>query len=186
MRLANIAVITIWTGGVALSATGQSRSATPVPENRSIVTAEAAPGRNVNAEDVQFLAEARRTALAAVQLGELAKERAQDPEVRAFGERIATEHAQHAAKIEQLMEPLRVTVPEEPSVDAEAQRAALARLSGEEFDASFVQAITWSLSDAIERYGAETHANPDRALADFARTGLEQLREQLAAAEALR
>jgi putative membrane protein len=67
-----------------------------------------------------------------------------------------------------------------------SQIAALMRLSGEEFDAAFVQAAIWAHTEAIEKYGAQTHANPDRALHEFASRSLPMLREHLAAAEALR
>jgi len=40
--------------------------------------------------------------------------------------------------------------------------------------------------EAIEQYGAQTHANPDRMLADFASKGLSMLREHLETAESLR
>ena len=43
-----------------------------------------------------------------------------------------------------------------------------------------------SHKEALEAYGAQTHANPDRALADFASKGMAMLREHLATAESLR
>ena len=46
--------------------------------------------------------------------------------------------------------------------------------------------MIWTHTEAIEKYGAQTHANPDRALHDFAQRSLPMLREHLAAAEALR
>ena len=42
------------------------------------------------------------------------------------------------------------------------------------------------LKRKIERYGAQTHANPDRSVHEFAAASLPMLREQLAKAEALR
>ena len=85
-----------------------------------------------------------------------------------------------------MLEPLNVTIPTEPAVEALSQIAALTRLSGEEFDAAFIQMTIWTHTDAIERYGAQTHANPNRPLHDFATRSLPMLREHLARAEALR
>jgi predicted outer membrane protein len=79
-----------------------------------------------------------------------------------------------------------VPVPTQLSAEAISQLAALARLSGKEFDMAFVQQMIWTHTDAIERYGAQTHANPDRSVHEFAAASLPMLREQLAKAEALR
>ena len=65
-------------------------------------------------------------------------------------------------------------------------RQATGVLSGTEFDAAFVQMMVWSHTEAIEKYGAQTHANPNRALHDFAMNSLPMLREHLATAESLR
>ena len=62
----------------------------------------------------------------------------------------------------------------------------LERLSGQEFDAAFIEMMIAAHTEAIEKYGAQTHANPDRALADFASKSLSMLREHLAAAQSLR
>jgi putative membrane protein len=174
---------------VALGASAQTRDGVPVPQNRPIVTAEAAresPPNNKNAEDVEFLVEAMRTGLAEVQLGELATQRGHDARVRDYGARLKTDHAAQVAEIERMLKPLNVTVPVEPSAQAQTHHAALSRLAGEPFDAAFVEMMIASHTEAIEEYGAQTHANPDRMLSEFASRSLPMLREHLAAAESLR
>jgi putative membrane protein len=173
----------------ALGTSAQTRSVAPAPQNQAIVTAEASAvpaGENKNAEDIEFLVAARRTGLAEIEMGELAAERGHDARVREYGARLKADHTQQVAEIERLLKPLNVTIPEEPSANAQLHHAALARLSGEEFDAKFVETMIASHMEAIEKYGAQTHANPDRALADFASKSLVTLREHLAIAESLR
>jgi putative membrane protein len=188
MRATTSLSIGILTAVTALGASAQTRNATPVPQDRSIVTAEAsreAPS-NKNTEDVDFLVEAMRTGLAEVQLGELAAQRSYDPRVRDYGTKLKNDHGAQVAEIERMLQPLRVSIPTEPSTKAQAQHAALARLTGEQFDAAFIEAMIASHTEAIEQYGAQTHANPDRALADFASKSLPVLREHLAMAQSLR
>lgn len=187
MPFISILVTTALAATLAFGALAQSRESQP--ENRSIVVAEAsraAPTNNKNAEDVEFLVEAMRTSLAEVELGTLAAERGHDPRVRDYGTKLATDHRAHAAEIKRLLEPLNVTVPEEPSADAQLHRAALARLAGQEFDGAFVEMMITSHGEAIEQYGAQTHANPDRSLAELASASLPMLREHLRIAESLR
>jgi putative membrane protein len=186
MRIA-IASTAALAAAFALGAAAQTRSSTSQPENRSIVTAEAAgPRSNTNAAHIEFLTESLRTSLAEIRLGELATRQSHDARVREYGAKLRTDHTAQAKEIEQLLEPLGVAVPTEPSAEALTQQAALERLSGTEFDAAFVQMMVWSHTEAIEKYGAQTHANPNRALHDFASNSLPMLREHLATAESLR
>ena len=176
------------TAGLAAGAAAQTRSASPEAQNRSVVTAEAQPNARTgkSAQQIDFLLEALRTSLAEIRLGELATQQSYDQQVRDYGTKLESDHTQHANEIERLLEPLGVTIPTEPSAEALAHLAALTRLSGEEFDAAFVQMMVWTHTEAIEKYGAQTHANPDRSLHDFASQSLPMLRAHLAAAEALR
>ena len=181
--------IALLAAAAAAGAMAQPRSTAPEPQDQPIVTAEAtqqAARGNKNAAHIEFLVEALRTSLAEARMGELATQQSYDSRVRDYGTKLKSDHTPHASEIERLLEPLGVTIPTEPSAEALAQQAALARLSGEEFDAAFVQAMIWTHTESIERYGAQTHANPDRSLHDFAMKSLPMLREHLAAAEALR
>ena len=171
--------------GLAFGATAQVRESDPEPQNRSVVLAEA-PRANRNPQQVEFLLEALRTSLAEIRMGELATQQSYDQPVRDYGTKLKSDHTAHAAELERLLEPLGATIPTEPSTEALSQLAALTRLSGEEFDAAFVQQTIWAHTEAIEKYGAQTHANPDRSLHDFATRSLPMLREHLELAEALR
>lgn len=170
----------------ALDAAAQTRGTAP---DQSIVTAEAsprAPTDRANSKSTEFLLDALRASLTEARMGKLAAQQSYDQKVRDFGTKLESDHTAHAAEIERLLEPLQVTIPTEPSAEGLSQLAALTRLSGEQFDAAFVQAAIWMHTDAIEQYGAQTHANPDRTLHEFAERSLPMLRDHLAMAEALR
>jgi len=174
---------------LAAGATAQTREPRPPAQNQSIVTAEA-PGATAgaarDADDVEFLVEALRTSLAEIEMGALASQRGHDPRVRDYGAKLETDHAAQATEIERLLRPIGVTIPVEPSAEAQAHLDALTRLSGGAFDAAFDDMMITSHTEAIEEYGAQTHANPDRALHDFAANALPMLREHLQIAESLR
>jgi putative membrane protein len=172
--------------GLAAAAVAQTRSSAPAAQNQSIVTAEAAREAPAQNRSTEFLSEALRSNLAEAKIGELAAQRGRDPRVRDYGARLHRDHTAHAAEIRRILEPLKITVAEEPSAEAISHEAVLTRLSAEEFDAAFVQMMVWSHTEAIEKYGAQTHANPDKALSDFASKSLPMLREHLAVAESLR
>ena len=182
-------LLTASLAGAALGAAAQTRGPAPPPQDQSIVTAEAsrrAPADTTNTRSTEFLMDALRASIANTRMGELAMEQSGDQRVRDYGARLKSDFASHAADIQQLLMPLGVPVPTQLSAEGISHLAALARLSGKEFDMAFVQQMIWTHTDAIERYGAQTHANPDRSVHEFAAASLPMLREQLAKAEALR
>jgi putative membrane protein len=170
---------------LTLGTSAQPRDATPQQQDPSIVTADASRGSR-NTRQIEFLLEALRGSLADVRMGELAAQQSNDQRVRDYGTKLKSDFTAHATEIERLLEPLGVTIPTEPSAEGQSRLATLTRLSGEEFDMAFVQQMIWTHTDAIESYGAQTHANPDRSVHDFAAASLPMLREHLAKAEALR
>jgi putative membrane protein len=175
------------TAASALGAIAQTPTRdTIAPQNQGIVTAEAQRPDAAASRDIDFLTDALRTALAEARMGELAAERGAAARVREYGATLQRDSAQHADEIRRQLEPLNVTIPSEPSAEALSHHAALTRLSAEELDAAFIQMMIWTHTEAIEKYGAQTHANPNRALSDFASMSLPMLRAHLAAAEMLR
>ncbi|HUQ51829.1 MAG TPA: DUF4142 domain-containing protein [Gammaproteobacteria bacterium] len=189
MRAITSLPIAALTAALTLGAAAQSRAPAPPLPDRSIVTAEGpreTASSNKNTEDVEFLTDAMRTALAEVQLGELATQRSSQQRVRDYGEKLKSDHAAQATEIERMLKPLNVAIPQEPGAEALGHRAALERLSGQEFDSAFIEMMIASHREAIDKFGAQTHANPNRALAEFASKSLATLREHLALAEALR
>jgi putative membrane protein len=187
MKIATNSLIALLMAVLAAGAAAQIPGRTP--DDEGLVTAEAprvTPRDGASARSTEFLVDALRASLAEVRMGELAAQQSYDREVRDYGTKLKSDHTAHAVEIERLLEPLDVTIPTEPPAEALSQLAALTRLSGEEFDAAFIQMMVWTHTEAIERYGAQTHANPDRSLHDLAQRSLPMLREHLARAEALR
>lgn len=174
-----------WIAALALTvgASGQPRGAAPEPQGPSTTAAQANRG---STRQIEFLLDALRTSLANVRMGELAAQQSGDQRVRDYGARLKNDFTTQAGEIERLLEPLDVTIPTEPSADELARLAALTRLTGREFDMAFVQQLIWTHTDSVESYDAQTRANPNRSVHDFAAASLPMLREHLIKAEALR
>ena len=154
-------------------------------ESTHEASATATPAHKVESEDVEFLLQALRTDIAAMQMGELAQQRAGNADVRGYGEQLQADSSRSVQEIKGILQTLNVTTPSEPTVEAQAHHDALARLTGAEFDAQFLATMITSHEEAIEKYGAQTHANPNKQLSDLAAKALPVLREHLATAESL-
>ena len=69
--------------------------------------------------DPQFAAKAAQGSLAEVELGRLAAQKSQSETVRAFGERMATDHTKSKANLEKIAAQQNITLPEDLDKDAQ-------------------------------------------------------------------
>jgi putative membrane protein len=173
--------------GAAAQSTRQSPAG--VTESDNAVSAEspnaAGAPQSTDSEDVEFLVEALHTGMAEVEMARLAQQRG-TPAVKEFGKKLEADHTRTAQEIKEQLGTQNVTTTRaEPTVGAQTHAAALAKLSGGEFDAAFLKLMVASHEEAIEKYGAQTHANPNKELSEFAAKTLPTLREHLATAQSL-
>ena len=90
-------------------------------------------------DDAAFLREAIERNLAEVQMGQLAAQRTQSDAVRMFGEALRQDHSDALQRTKRIAEAMKVAAPTQPSADARRKYAALAKLSGRDFDAAFAR-----------------------------------------------
>jgi putative membrane protein len=174
-------------GAAAATALGTAASAQGVPgpsSARQETQIARAPARD--ADDSEFLVDAVRMDLAEIRTAELAQQRASDPKVRELAAKLREDHASSMEDTAAVVRAHNLEMPTAPSAKDEAMYDRLAMLSGPAFDAAFLDHVIDAHRDAIEAYGAQTHANPDKALSDLAAKTLVTLREHLATAELLR
>ena len=151
----------------------------------ALAAAAAVAVRAADGDDSAFLQEAIRTDIAEVKMSELALQRSRDEGVREFAHRLQTDHSTSMQEATALAKTQGTTPPSQPSAEAQEQYAALSKLSGQEFDAAFVNHMVAGHREAVGKFGEQTHANPNAAIADFATKALPKLKEHLATAESL-
>jgi putative membrane protein len=145
----------------------------------------ASTARAADIEDSKFLREAIQTRIAEVKLSEFAMHRSGDEGVRELAHRLQTESLVWLQEAAALAKDVGTGIPSAPSDEALQDLASFQRLSGQEFDAAYVSYLVADHRDAVAKFGEQTHANPNPAIADFAAKALPKLQEHLAMAEAL-
>ena len=175
----------IWVAvaGVALGACGGGDEATTeevAVESAAVAPDAAAAGGPTDPQIAAIAVAANNVDIAA---GELAAEKGADTEVKAFGQRMVTDHTAVNAQATELVTRLGVT-PEENATsrqltsDGEATRQRLTGLSGAEFDRAYIDnEVTYhrTVLDAIDQTLIPSADNAElRAL-------LEQVRPAIAA-----
>jgi putative membrane protein len=121
--------------GVAAQAAGQS--ATPAEEKSQAKskTGEAA------SPDRAFAMEAARGGLAEVEMGRMAAEKATQPDVKQFGQRMVDDHGKANEELKGLASQKQWTLPADPGPKHKAVHDRLMKLSGEAFDRAYMAAM---------------------------------------------
>lgn len=144
--------------------------------------AAAAQAQSLSAADREFVTKAARGALAEVELGRLATQRAARPSVRSFGERMVTDHGRSNAELTAIASGKGLAVPTtlDPSQVAVSDR--LSSLSGADFDRAYMSEMIRDHTEDVALFEREAEISPDADIRAWAAHSLPMLREHSALA----
>ena len=129
--------------------------------------------------DPQFAAKAAQGSLAEVELGRLAAQKSQSETVRAFGERMATDHTKSKANLEKIAAQQNITLPEDLAKDAQKNYEKLSKLSGPGFDRAYAQDMVKDHKKDVAEFQKEASAGKNEAIRSFAADTLPTLQDHL-------
>ena len=157
--------------------------ATITPAPVALVTGAASPaaaaGEKSPARDRSFLTEAARDGRAEVELGRIAAQRASNPEVKQFAERMVKDHeAANQQLVAAAREPKKT---KEPPADEEAQAKMreLQGLSGAKFDQAYMRTMVEDHVKAVDLFQREAKDGKEAEVRKLAETILPTLQEHL-------
>ena len=134
-------------------------------------------------QDQTFVQKAAQGGIAEVDLGELAQERAQSDEVKAFAQRMIDDHSKANEQLEEFAKGKGAVIPTEADEEHSKVRAELADLKGEEFDQRYMAAMAEDHQKAVDLFQAEADEGKDAELKSFAEQTLPTLKEHLSMAQ---
>jgi putative membrane protein len=131
-----------------------------------------------------FVRDAIQRNLAEIQLGQLAKDKAQSADVKSLGETLVNEQTELNEPAKQAASQIGITIPTEQSISQKATYDAMSKLSGAAFDRAFIKNMVTTTAAIVARFENEAKKKNDPA-ADYARQALPTLRKHLEAAQKL-
>jgi putative membrane protein len=137
------------------------------------------------ADQTNFLADAIRGGVAEVKLGQLAAERAQSLQVRQYGEMLRKDHTQSLQKASGLANEIGVPASSELSARQQKQFESLQKLSGEEFDTTFLSQMVRDHQENIAKFSAEAQNGSNPEVMAFAKETLPTLQAHLEHAQSV-
>jgi putative membrane protein len=142
-------------------------------------------GAKPSASDQAFMKQAAQGNEAEVALGQLAQQKAESPDVKAFGERMINDHTKANDNLREVASQAGVTLPTKPNAKDTAEKARLEKMSGAQFDKAYMNyMVAEHKKDVAEFQKEATHAS-DPAVKNFAQTTLPTLQSHLQEAESI-
>ncbi|HEY3898105.1 MAG TPA: DUF4142 domain-containing protein [Chthoniobacter sp.] len=139
----------------------------------------------VNSSDKSFIQNAYEDGLAEVKMAEMAQGKTANADVKAFAEKMTTDHSQADSELKTLADSKKVTVATSPTLTAQGKAKLLDARSGASFDKNYASDMVSDHKKAVALFEKTANEAKDPDVRAFANKILPTLREHLSMAEAL-
>jgi len=130
-------------------------------------------------DDKEFISKAGMGGLAEVQMGNLALAKASSADVKAFGQRMVTDHSKANEELQQLATAKGVALPTELDAGHKATMNHLSSLSGAEFDKAYMKDMVEDHVEDVGEFDKASTSAQDSDLKSWAGKTLPILKEHL-------
>jgi putative membrane protein len=133
-----------------------------------------------------FVAKAAQTGMAEVELGKIALTKSQNPDVRAFADRMVKDHSKANEELTTIAQSKNVEVPKKLDTEHQGMVEMMRAKSGADFDSEYAQHMAKGHGDAVALFTDASKASGlDHELAAFAQKTLPTLQEHKRLADQL-
>ncbi len=135
-------------------------------------------------EEKSFIKEAAQGSTAEVHLGQLAQQKAQNPQVKQLAERIVQDHTQAGQQLMQIAQQHNIQPSTEVKGEHKETHDKLQKASGEEFDKQYAKEMVKHHKKDIKKFEEMSRDAKDPQLKSFAQQTLPKLQQHLQMAQA--
>ncbi len=143
----------------------------------SAIAAKTSAG--LTAADTTFMEKAAIGGMAEAELGQLAVQKASNPDVRQFGQRMVDDHGKANGQLKQVVAEEHTRLPQALSAKDKAIKDALEKLSGDDFDRAYMKDMVQDHRQDVAEFERESKSAHDPAVKSFATQTLPTLRQHL-------
>jgi putative membrane protein len=172
-------VLAVFSIGMTTAAAAQSSNDKMSSTSSGTSSAKLAPA------DRQFVKKAAEGGLAEVELGKLASEKADSPDVKQFGQRMVDDHSKANDQLKQVASEKGITIPDKLSTKDAATKARLEKLSGKAFDRAYMRDMVTDHTKDVSEFRMESKNAKDPDVKNFASQTLPTLKDHLKEAKSI-
>jgi putative membrane protein len=134
--------------------------------------------------DKTFATEAASGGMAEVQMGQLALQKASAPEVKAFAQRMVTDHTQANQELMRLAKSENLALPAQLDAVHKSDVDRLSTMSGAAFDAAYMQHMVQDHQKTVADFQKEAQSGSDPGIKTYAQKYLPIMQQHLQMAQA--
>jgi putative membrane protein len=135
--------------------------------------------RMMKSGDATFAIKAAQGGMAEVKLGQLAVQKASNPGVKSFGQRMVDDHSKANEQLKSIAGKDSMTLPNTLGAKDQELYNKLSTLSGGEFDRAYMKAMVKDHEEDIKEFQKEASKGTNPGIKNFASTTLPTLQEHL-------
>ncbi|MGI8495399.1 MAG: DUF4142 domain-containing protein [Pyrinomonadaceae bacterium] len=133
----------------------------------------------LSSADKEFMNKAAQSGMAEVALGKMAADKAKAPEVKAFGQRMVTDHSKANDDLKAVAAKLNVTLPTEVNSEQKEMMDKLSKLSGADFDKEYVPGMVEDHEKDVADFQKQSESASNGDVKAFAANTLPTLKSHL-------
>lgn len=142
-------------------------------------TSSEPPVKAVDETDKRFMKHAAIGDAAEIGLGQMAQEKASNPDVKSFGERMVKDHSQNDDLLKNVAETQHINLPTSLDEQHKAAKGRLSRLTGSKFDQAYMQLMVQEHTKTVHQFQQEASNAHDPAVKKYAKESLPVLESHL-------
>jgi putative membrane protein len=154
-----------------------SSSKTTTKSTKSTMTTTSTS--KLSASDSKFVKEAAVGGMEEVQLGQLAAQKATDPDVKNFGQKMVDDHSKANDQLKQVASQKGITVPSSLPASKQKDVDKLNKLNGAAFDKAYVSMMVQDHKKDVAEFKKESTKAKDTDVKGFASSTLPTLQDHL-------
>ncbi len=174
------------TGGLMFAqapASGAGSSTNSAAASTSQDTAKPTAAKSSTKMDDMFAKKAAEGGMAEVELGKLATDKASNPEVKSFGERMVNDHTKANDELKGVAGKEGIQLPTDLNAKDKAEKERLSKLSGAAFDRAYINHMVLDHKKDVADFQKEASTGKDDAIKNFASQTLPTLQDHLKQAQ---
>ncbi len=179
-----IAMAATLTGLLALAPGAFAQSTSGSMSKMSTKTTTTSSSK-LSSSDTKFVKEAAIGGMEEVQLGQLAAQKASDPDVKSFGQKMVDDHSKANDQLKQLASQKGVTVASALPASKQKDVDQLSKLSGTAFDKKYVSMMVKDHKEDVAEFKKESTKAKDADVKSWASTTLPTLQDHLTMVEGI-
>jgi putative membrane protein len=183
-KAACAAVISLFAAASAFAQTSAQPTtgkSSPPAASSGKTSTQGAPG--VSGNDRKFMEKTAQHGIAEVKMGELAQQKASNPQVKDFGARMARDHGKANDELKKLASSKGIQLPSDTDKEHQSKMAKMQDKSGSDFDKAYMADMVADHKKDVTEFKKQAKAANDPELKAFAEKTLPTLEEHLKLAQ---